>query len=101
MITKTVKANGSEFSVRLTDQVIGQVNGLKELYNTAYEDPESFDQVSSEISTIIRDISTAVEPNPSDGDLDDLIQEIIKAVDSRAAEMQKELEERPVKKSKK
>lgn len=101
MIAKTVKANGSEFRVTLTDQIINQVNSLKDLYNTAYEDPESFEQVSSEISTTINDIATAVDPEPSDGDLDDLIQEIIKVVDNKAAQMQRELEEKSPKKSKK
>jgi len=101
VITKTVEANGTEFRVTLTDQIINQVNSLKDLYNAAYEDPESFEQVSSEISSTIQDIATAVDPEPSGSDLDDLIQEIIRVVDSKAAEMQKELEERPVKKPKK
>jgi len=101
VITKTVEANGTEFRVTLTDQIINQVNSLKDLYNAAYEDPESFEQVSSEISSTIQDIATAVDPEPSGSDLDDLIQEIIRVVDSKAAEMRKELEERPVKKSKK
>ncbi len=101
MITKTVQANGTEFMVTLTDQVINQVNSLKQLYNAAYEDPESFEQVSSEISSTINEIATAADPEPSDGDLDDLIQEIIKVVDNKAAEIQKELEDKPAKKSKK
>jgi hypothetical protein len=42
MITKEIDINGEEFRVTLTDQIIGQVNNLKTLYNTAYEDPESF-----------------------------------------------------------
>lgn len=91
MITKQIKVNGTEFRLTLTDQVINQVNNLKNLYATAYEDPESFDQVSSEISNTIREISTAVEPEVSDGDLDGLIQEIIKVVESKAAEIEQEL----------
>ena len=101
MITKTVEANGNEFTITLTDQVINQVNSLKNLYNAAYEDPESFEQVSSEISSTINEIATAANPVPSDGDLDDLIQEIIKVVDNKAAEIQKALEGKPTKKSKK
>ncbi len=91
MITKQIKVNGTEFRLTLTDQVINQVNNLKNLYATAYEDPESFEQVSSEISTTIREIATAVEPEVSDGDLDGLIQEIIRVVDSKAAEVRQEL----------
>lgn len=101
MITKTVEANGSEFKITLTDQVINQVNSLKELYNAAYEDPESFEQISAEISSTINEISAAVSPNPGDGDLDDLIQEIISVVDNKAAEMQKELEKKAVRRVRK
>jgi hypothetical protein len=95
MITKTIKVNGTEFRLTLTDQVISHVNNLKNLYNAAYEDPESFEEVSSEISSTINEIATAVEPVASDGDLDGLIQEIIKVVDSKAAEMEQELEGKP------
>jgi len=91
MITKQIEINGTEFRLTLTDQVINQVNNLKNLYATAYEDPESFEQVSSEISTTIQEIATAVEPEISDSDLDGLIQEVIKVVDNKAAEMEKEL----------
>ena len=91
MITKQIEVNGTEFRLTLTDQVINQVNNLKNLYATAYEDPESFDQVSSEISSTIQEIATAVEPEVSDSDLDGLIQEIIKVVDNKAAEVEQEL----------
>lgn len=103
MISKLIVVNGTEFRLTLTDQVIGQVNNLKNLYNAAYEDPESFDEVSSEISNTINDIATAVDPPASDGDLDGLIQEIIRVVDNKAAEMEKELEgrsDKPAKKTK-
>lgn len=92
MITKQIKVNGTDFRVTLTDQVINQVNSLKSLYSTAYEDPESFEQVSSEISSTINDIASSVEPRASDGDLDGLIQEIIKVVEDKAAEIEKELQ---------
>ena len=91
MITKLIEVNGTDFRLTLTDQVINQVNSLKSLYNAAYEDPESFEQVSSEISNTINDIASSVEPEASDSDLDGLIQEIIKVVDEKAAEVEKEL----------
>ncbi len=91
MITKQIEVNGTEFRLTLTDQVINQVNNLKDLYSAAYEDPESFEQVSSEISNTIQEIATAVEPEVSDSDLDGLIQEIIKVVDNKAAEVEQEL----------
>ena len=89
MITKEILINGKNFRLTLTDTIINQVNNLKSLYNTAYEDPESFEQVSAEISSAIQVISTSVEPTPTDSDLDVLIQEIIKTVDDKAAEIEK------------
>ena len=91
MSTREIEVNGTDFRVILTDQVINQVNNLKSLYNAAYEDPESFEQVSAEISSTINDIADLVEPRASDSELDGLIQEIIKVVDHKAAVIEKEL----------
>jgi len=92
MSSKEFEVNGTDYKVVLTDQVIGYVNNLKELYNTAYEDPESFEDVSAEISNTINEIAGFVEPPAEDSDLDGLIQEIIKAVNSKAEQIKKELE---------
>ena len=96
MIIKELEIDGEKFQLTLTDQVINQVNNLKSLYNTTYEDPESFEQVSAEISSIIQEISNAVEPKPSDSHLDNLIQQIIKIVDDKKAEVDKQSNEKPV-----
>jgi len=108
VITKLINVNGTDFRITLTDQVINQVNSLKSLYSAAYEDPESFEQVSAEISSTINDIADSVEPRASDSDLDGLIQEIMKVVDDKAAEIEKEMnakeskiEKKPPKVSKK
>ena len=101
MSTKEIEVNGTDFRVTLTDQIINQVNSLKSLYNAAYEDPESFEQVSAEISSTINDIADSVEPRASDSDLDGLIQEIIKVVDNKAAEIEKELQGKEPKAEKK
>jgi hypothetical protein len=102
MSSKEFEVNGTDYKIVLTDQVIGHVNNLKNLYNAAYEDPESFEDVSSEISSTINEIAGTVEPDAEDSDLDGLIQEIIKAVDNKAVEIEKELQEKekPKKKSK-
>ena len=89
MITKEIRVDGITFRVTLTDPIINQVKNLKSLYNTAYEDPESFEQISSEISNIINTIANAAEPKANDSQLDGLIQEIIKTVDAKAAEIEK------------
>ncbi len=102
MSSKEFVVNGTDYKVVLTDQVIGHVNNLKNLYNAAYEDPESFEDVSAEISSTINEIASNLEPQAEDSDLDGIIQVIIKAVDTKAAEIEKELEgkEKPRKKSK-
>ena len=102
MSAKEFEVNGTDYKIVLTDQVIGHVNNLKDLYNAAYEDPESFEDVSSEISSTINEIAVVVEPSAEDSDLDGLIQEIIKAVDNKSAEIEKELQDKvkPKKKSK-
>ncbi len=91
MSTKEFEVNGTGFRVILTDQIINQVNDLKSLYSANYDDPESFEQVGAETSSIINDIADAVEPRPSDNDLHELIEEIMKVVDSKAAEIEKEM----------
>jgi hypothetical protein len=89
MISKEIQVDGITFRLTLTDPIISQVKNLKSLYNTAYEDPESFEQLSTEISSAIQEISTAAEPKPDDTHLDSLIQEIMKTVDDKTAEIKK------------
>ena len=102
MSAKEFDVNGTDYKIVITEQVIGHVNSLKDLYNAAYEDPESFEDVSTEISSTINEIASTVEPEVEDSDLDGLIQEIIKAVDNKAAQIEKELatKEKSPKKSK-
>tara|TARA_B100001013_G_scaffold90813_1_gene50498 strand:+ start:344 stop:676 length:333 start_codon:yes stop_codon:yes gene_type:complete len=101
MITKEININGEEFRVTLTDQIIEQVNNLKSLYHTTYEDPESFEQVSAEISSIIQEISNSVDPKPDDGYLDNLIQQVIKIVDDKKEEEKMQSKDKPPSKKKK
>lgn len=100
MITKEITVNGTDYRLTMTDQLVNQVNNLKSLYNVAYEDPESFEQVSSEISSAINDIAAQAEPPVADDDLDKFIQEIIKAVDEKAEEIKEELQEKTSKSKK-
>ena len=94
MSSKEFNVNGNGYRIVLTDQMVGHINNLKSLYNTAYEDPESFEDISAEISNTINEIADAVEPRAVDGDLDGLMQEIIRAVDTKAEAIEKELEGR-------
>ena len=101
MITKEIDINGEKFLLTLTDQIINQVNNLKSLYNAAYDDPESFEQVSAEISSTIQEISNAVEPKPNDSHLDNLIQQVIKTVDDKTEEANEQLKDKPITKKNK
>ena len=92
MHTKEVSINGTDYTITLTDQLVNQVNNLKSLYSAAYEDPESFEEVSSEISNSINEIAAQAEPPVADDDLDKFIQDIIKVVDKKAAEIEEELQ---------
>ena len=96
MITKDINVNGEKFRVMLTDQVISSVNNLKSLYDAAYEDPESFEQISTEISSAIQEISKSVEPTPNDMHLDNLIQQIIKTVNDKNEETNKQSQDKSV-----
>jgi len=78
-----------------------QVNNLKTLYSAAYDDPESFEQVSAEISSTIQEISNAVEPKPDSSHLDDLIQQVIKTVDDKTQETKMQSEDKPTTKKRK
>ena len=97
MITKEIEINGTKFNLILTDQVINQVDNLKSLYATVAEDPESFEQVSSEISSTINQISTAVTPEISDSYLDGMIKEVFKAVDDKKSEVEKQIKDKDLK----
>ena len=102
MIIKEIEIKGEKFRLMLTEQIINQVNNLKTLYSAAYDDPESFEHVSAEISSTIQEISNAVEPKPDSSHLDDLIQQVIKIVDDKTQEVSMQSEDESItKKSKK
>ena len=101
MLTHEIQVNETKYSIIITDQIVNQVNNLKSLYNTAYEDPESFEQVSAQISSAIQEITSSVTPEANDNHLDGLIQEIIKIVDNQSAEVEKQSKEKIKKKTSK
>jgi len=100
MLTHEIQVNETKYSIIITDQIINQANNLKSLYNAAYEDPESFEQVSAQISDAIQEITSSVKPATNDNHLDGLIQELIKIVDSQAVQVEKQSKEKTNKKVK-
>ena len=101
MLTHEIEVNETKYTIVITDQIVNQVNNLKSLYNVAYEDPESFEQVSAQISSAIQEIASSVTPTSNDNHLDGLIQEIIKIVDNQSAEVEKQSKEKIKKKASK
>tara|TARA_Y100000310_G_scaffold79692_1_gene76375 strand:+ start:153 stop:479 length:327 start_codon:yes stop_codon:yes gene_type:complete len=98
MLTHEIEVNETKYTIIITDQIVNQVNNLKSLYNVAYEDPESFEQISAQISSAIQEITSSVTPAANDNHLDGLIQEIIKIIDNQAVEVEKQSKEKPKKK---
>jgi len=94
MLTHEIQVNETKYSIIITDQIVNQVNNLKSLYNTAYEDPESFEQVSAQISSAIQEITSSVTPEANDNHLDGLIQEIIKIVDNQLQRLKNNLKKK-------
>ena len=90
MLTHEIQVNETKYSIIITDQIINQVKNLKSLYNVAYEDPESFEEVSAQISDSIQEIASSITPTANDNHLDGLIQEIIKIVDNQSRETEKQ-----------
>ena len=102
VITKDIVVNDTKYKVTLTDQVINQADNLKSLYASMVDaDPENFEQVSSQISSVINDIATAVQPEVSDSYLDGVIQEVFKAVEDKKSEVDKQIKQKDAKISKK
>ena len=79
----------------------GQGDAKQLLKNMVSDDPENFEQVSSQISSVINDIATAVQPEVSDSYLDGVIQEVFKAVEDKKTELDKQIKEKDSKVSKK
>ena len=98
MLTHEIEVNETKYTIVITAQIVNQVNNLKSLYNVAYEDPESFEQISAQISSAIQEIASSVTPAANDNHLDGLIQKIIKIVDNQAVEVEKQSKEKPKKK---
>lgn len=90
MIVNEVSVNGSVYKFALTSQLLSQVEFLKELYASAYEDPEGFEEISSRISEVVSDIAGLIEPEAPSDDLDGVVQMIIKTADNLKAGSEKQ-----------
>ena len=74
MIKERIKVNSRSYSVSLNEQT-----KLRRLYQQSYSDMDSFDEVSSEISSTINNLlKHAVSPEVREDDMDGVINQLLK-----------------------
>jgi len=84
MITQTVKVNGRNYTITLSEQTTMLATRLRKLYSASFGDVESFDQISSAISSTITELKRhSVNPEPRDEDLDGVIQALLKLFEKK------------------
>ena len=81
---KKIKVNNREYNVILNDQTQLNALKLKRLYQQSYNDMDSFDEVSTEISnTITNLLKRSVSPEVLEEDMDGAIQQILKLYEKK------------------
>jgi hypothetical protein len=84
MEEKKIKVNNREYNVTLNDQTQLNALKLKRLYQQSYNDMDSFDEVSTEISTTITNLlKRSVSPDVLEEDMDGTIQQILKLYEKK------------------
>ncbi|MCJ7637494.1 MAG: hypothetical protein MUO21_08405 [Nitrososphaeraceae archaeon] len=84
MEEKKIKVNNREYNVTLNDQTQLNAMKLKRLYQQSYTDMDSFDEVSTEISSTINNLlKRSVSPEVLEEDMDGAIQQILKMYEKK------------------
>jgi uncharacterized Rossmann fold enzyme len=84
MEEKKIKVNNREYNVTLNDQTQLNAMKLKRLYQQSYTDMDSFDEVSTEISSTINNLlKRSVSPDVLEEDMDGAIQQILKMYEKK------------------
>ena len=79
MIKEKIKVNNHLYNINLNEQTQMYAMRLRRLYQQNYSDMDSFDEVSSEISTTLNSLLThAVSPEVQENDMDGVIQQLLK-----------------------
>ncbi len=80
-----IQIKGKKYTITLNDRTNLMIMRLRRLYSTSYRDVESFDEISTAISDTINELKKhAITPEPSDEDLDKIVQELFKLAEKRA-----------------
>lgn len=81
---KNIIVNNREYAITLNDQTQLNAMKLRRLYQESYSDMDSFDEVSSEISTTINSLlKKSVTPEVLEEDMDGTIQQILKMYEKK------------------
>lgn len=84
MEEKKIKVNNREYNVTLNDQTQLNAMKLKRLYQQSYTDMDSFDEVSTEISSTINNLlKRSLSPEILEEDMDGAIQQILKMYEKK------------------
>ena len=84
MEEKKIKVNNREYNIMLNDQTQLNAMKLKRLYQQSYSDMDSFDEVSTEISSTINNLlKRSVSPEVLEEDMDGAIQQILKMYEKK------------------
>jgi hypothetical protein len=79
MIKEKIKVNSRSYNVSLNEQTQMYAMKLRRLYQQSYSDMDSFDEVSSEISSTINNLlKHAVSPEVREDDMDGVINQLLK-----------------------
>jgi hypothetical protein len=79
MIKEKIKVNSRSYNISLNEQTQMYAMKLRRLYQQSYSDMDSFDEVSSEISSTISNLlKHAASPEVREDDMDGVIQQILK-----------------------
>jgi hypothetical protein len=79
MIKEKIKVNNRSYSVSLNEQTQMYAMKLRRLYQQSYSDVDSFDEVSSEISSTVSNLlKHGVSPEVREDDMDGVIQQVLK-----------------------
>ncbi|HEY9386053.1 MAG TPA: hypothetical protein VIP70_03370 [Nitrososphaeraceae archaeon] len=82
MVKDKIKVNNHTYSIALNEQTQMYARKLRGLYQQGYSDVDSFDEVSSEISSTVNNLlKRAVSPEVREEDMDGVIQHLLKALD--------------------
>ncbi len=86
MTKEKIKVNNRNYDVTINDQTQLYAMKLRRLYQQSYSDMESFDEVSTEISSTINGLlKNAVSPEVKEDDMDGVVQQILRIFEKKSS----------------